>query len=189
MASRISIPIADEVIGRPADQPALRAWIIWAAVAAIGIGIVGFVIAAPLAQADGYPAFAAAIYQTFSYVCHQIPERSFHLAGHKFGVCSRCTGLYSGFALAALVYPLTRSLARTDTPRIFWLILAAALLAIDFSLGYFSIWPNTHLSRFVTGALLGAVAVFYIVPGLIELTSTIKRSLKRPGRTSPPLAS
>jgi uncharacterized membrane protein len=114
---------------------------------------------------------AAAIYKGFSYLCHQIPERSFHLGAQKFGVCSRCTGLYSGFALAALVYPLTRSLKRTDTPRLLWLVLAALPLAIDFSLGYFSLWQNTHLSRFVTGALLGSVTVFYIVPGLIELSS------------------
>src|SRR5262245_805102 len=177
------------VASAPVDRTAQRVSIIWGCVAVITCLLVALVVTAPIAQAAGHTALALSVYKTFSYLCHQIPERSFHLAGHKFGVCSRCTGLYSGFALAALVYPLTRSLARTDTPRIFWLILAAALLAIDFSLGYFSICLNTHLSRFVTGALLGAVAVFYIVPGLIELTSTIKRSLKRPGRTSPPLAS
>jgi uncharacterized membrane protein len=50
------------------------------------------------------------------------------------------------------------------------LFLAAAPLAIDFSLGFFGIWENTHLSRFVTGALLGSVAVLYVMPGLIDLS-------------------
>jgi len=154
---------------------------VWILVTAISLAILAAIICAPLTLSYGYTRFASAIYKTFSYVCHQIPERSFHLAGHKFGVCSRCTGLYSGFALAALVYPLTRSLKRTDTPRIFWLLLAAGPLAIDFSLGYFSLWQNTHWSRFVTGALLGSVAVFYIVPGLVELSSALIRSRKRPG--------
>jgi uncharacterized membrane protein len=172
---RLSIPAADELTGESIDRPAIQAWMVWATVAAIGLALLGLIIAAPMAKADGHPAVAAAIYKGFSYLCHQIPERSFHLGGQKFAVCSRCTGLYSGFALATLIYPLTRSLKRPDTPRIFWLLLAALPLAIDFSLGYFSLWQNTHLSRFVTGALLGSVAVFYIVPGLIELSSRGRR--------------
>jgi uncharacterized membrane protein len=150
-----------------------RAIAVWAGTCLIALAILGLIVGAPLAQAYGHPAFAAPIYKTFSFVCHQIPERSFHLAGHQFGVCSRCTGLYAGFAVAALVYPLARSLERTDTPARVWLILATLPLAIDFALGYFSIWPNTHLSRFLTGALLSSVAVFYIMPGLIDLSSAI----------------
>ena len=133
--------------------------------------LIAAIIAAPLAQAHGHSQFASSIFGTFSFVCHQIPERSFHLAGNKFAVCSRCTGLYSGFAVAVLAYPLARSINRTDTPSLLWLILAALPLAIDFSLGYFNIWANTQVSRFVTGALLSSVAVFYIVPGLVELTT------------------
>ncbi|HEY3103646.1 MAG TPA: DUF2085 domain-containing protein, partial [Pyrinomonadaceae bacterium] len=60
------------------------------------------IIAAPVALAQGHTGFAWAIYKFFSFLCHQIPERSFHIAGHKFAVCSRCTGLYSGFAFATL---------------------------------------------------------------------------------------
>jgi uncharacterized membrane protein len=148
-------------------------------VTAGSLSVVGLIIAAPLAQANGHAAFAAAIYKTFSFVCHQIPERSFHLAGHPFGVCSRCTGLYTGFAVAAFVYPLARSLRRTDTPSRLWLALATLPLVIDFALGYFSIWENTHLSRFLTGALLSSVAVFYIMPGLIDLSSVVARRFSR----------
>ena len=151
----------------------------WAGTSALALTIVGLIVAAPLAQTSGHPGFAAAIYKTFSFVCHQIPERSFHLAGHQFGVCSRCTGLCVGFAVAALIYPLARSLKRTDTPSLLWLFLATLPLAIDFALGYFSVWQNTHLSRFLTGALLSSVAVFYIMPGLIELSSAIGRRFGR----------
>ena len=137
------------------------------------------IIGAPLAQVFGHPEIAAPIYKAFSFVCHQIPERSFHLSGEKFGVCSRCTGLYAGFAVAALVYPLVRSLKRTETPSRLWLILAALPLGVDFALSYFSIWQNNHLSRFLTGALLSSVAVFYIMPGLVELSSAIRRRVYR----------
>ncbi len=155
------------------DRESRVAWIVWSTVATISLGIVGLIVAAPFAQAHGNSQFASSIYRTFSFVCHQLPERSFHLEGNKFAVCSRCTGLYSGFAIAVLAYPLARSLKRSDTPSIFWLILAAAPLAIDFSLGYFNIWSNTQFSRFATGALLSSVAAFYVVPGLIELSSNM----------------
>jgi uncharacterized membrane protein len=138
-------------------------------VAGIGILLVALIIAAPLTQASGHLSVSSSIYKTFSFVCHQIPERSFHLAGYKFAVCSRCTGIYAGFALAALSYPLARSLNQPVTPGLVWLFLSVAPLGIDWSLGYFSIWQNNHLSRFSTGALFGATAVFYILPGLIEL--------------------
>lgn len=146
---------------------------VWAISATIAILILAAIIGAPLIQSIGHPAFAFKIYRVFSFVCHQIPERSFHLYGNQFAVCSRCTGIYAGIGLATLAYPLTRSLKRTDTPRLIWLFLAAAPLAIDWSLGYFSIWENNQVSRFATGFLLGAAAIFYILPGLIDLSSRL----------------
>src|SRR6185503_6067541 len=107
--------------------------VVWLALASFSLGIVTLVVSAPIAASQGHTAFAAAIYNTFSYLCHQIPERSFQLAGRQFAVCSRCTGLYAGFAFATLGYPLVRSQKRTDTPRIIWLLLAALPLGIDFA--------------------------------------------------------
>lgn len=155
-------------------SPAMGVWLI---LSAVSLMIVAAIIAAPIAASQGHTAIAAAIYNTFSYLCHQIPERSFHLAGHQFAVCSRCTGLYAGFAFATLGYPLVRSLKRTDTPRIIWLLLAALPLGIDFALGYFSIWQNNHFTRFTTGALLGAVAAVFIIPGVIDLGLKATRKL------------
>ena len=153
--------------------------VIWAFTATIALAVLALIITAPLAQAGNHTGFSSTIYKAFSFICHQIPERSFHVAGHQFAVCSRCTGLYAGFALAALIYPLARSLKRSDTPRRIWLILAAVPLLIDFALGYFSIWEDTHLSRFLTGALLSSLAVFYVMPGLIELSHAIGGRLAR----------
>jgi uncharacterized membrane protein len=155
---------------------------VWGSVALIASTLVALIVAAPLALAQGHTGFASAVYSGFSYLCHQIPERSFHLAGHQFAVCSRCTGLYAGFAAVTLIYPLTRSLKRTDTPRIIWLIIATVPLVVDFSLTYFGIWQNNHLTRFLTGGLLGAVAALYVLPGVIDLSSTISRRF----RSNPP---
>ena len=45
----------------------------------------------------------AGVYAFGSIVCHQLPERSFHLWGAQMPVCARCTGIYVGAALASLL--------------------------------------------------------------------------------------
>ena len=144
--------------------------LVWSVVAAVALTWVGLIVVAPLALARGHDLLALAIYGAFSYLCHQIPERSFHVAGHPFAVCARCAGLYAGFALGALVYPLVRSLRRLETPRRRWLLAALVPTLIDWALGLSGIWENTHLTRFLTGALLGAVCAFYVVPGLVDVS-------------------
>ncbi|MEP6635434.1 MAG: DUF2085 domain-containing protein, partial [Acidobacteriota bacterium] len=158
-----------------------RPLIMWAVVVAFALLLLVLILGAPVAQASGYPFLAFTLYKAFSNLCHQLPERSFFIAGHPFAVCARCTGLYSGFAAATLLYPLVTSLRRTDTPERKWLFIAAAPMAIDFGLGFFGIWENTHLSRFSTGLLLGAVAVFYLMPGLAELSMHWRSSIRSSG--------
>ncbi len=46
---------------------------------------------------------SAAAYTLGSLVCHQRPERSFHLAGAQLPVCARCTGLYVSGAVGVIV--------------------------------------------------------------------------------------
>lgn len=163
----------------PAGQKyALAPWLVWAGLASIALVLAGLIVGAPLAQSTGHGAIAFTIYRAFSYLCHQLPERSFSLAGHQLAVCARCTGLYLGFAAAALVYPVVRSLKRTDTPGRRWLLLAAMPMAMDVALDLLGVWKNTHLSRLTTGMLLGSVAAFYVIPGLIDLLNFDWRSLR-----------
>ena len=142
----------------------------WAITAALVIFFVSLILAAPFAYAHGYHSSGFVLYEMFGRVCHQIPERAFYLDGHPFAVCARCTGIYFGFAAGVLVYPFVRSLRQGDTPARKWLLLAILPALIDFTLGFAGIWENTHLSRSLTGALLGAVAAFYVVPGLLDLS-------------------
>jgi uncharacterized membrane protein len=153
-----------------------RPLVVWLLVASGSLAVLAVIVGAPLGLATGHNFFAATTYRTFSHLCHQLPERSFFIAGHPFAVCARCTGIYAGFAAAAAFYPLARALRRIDTPPRKWLFIAAAPLAVDFAIEFSGIWHNTHSSRLVTGALLGAVTVFYIMPGLLDLSM---RSWKR----------
>jgi len=154
----------------PQVVPTQRPLVFWAISAAVVTSLVTLIIVAPLAAANGHNEVAAAIYYGFGKLCHQRPDRSFFIDGHKLGVCSRCTGIYFGFAFTLLVYPLVRSLRTVATPARKWLLLAALPLAIDFNLTFFGIWENTHTSRLLTGLLLGSVAVFYVMPGLADLS-------------------
>jgi len=148
-----------------------RAWLVWSASAAIAVAILILIVGAPLAAARGYSGAAGVIYQSFSVLCHQIPERSYFIAEHKLAVCARCTGLYAGFALTLLLYPLVRPLRTVEWPRREWLLLAALPMGIDFSLTFLGLWENTHTSRLLTGLLLGGASVFYVMPGLMELAT------------------
>jgi uncharacterized membrane protein len=144
--------------------------LIWAITATLVLVFVSLIVVAPLAHAHGYNSAAFVLYEMFGRVCHQIPERAFHLEGQPFAVCARCTGIYFGFAAGMLVFPLVRSLRRGDTPARKWLLLAAVPTLLDFALGFFGVLENTHWSRSLTGALLGAVAAFYVLPGLMDLS-------------------
>ena len=158
-----------------------RSIIVWAITAAVTLMFVSLVVIAPLAIANGHDFAALVIYRAFGKVCHQIPERSFYLAGHPFAVCARCTGIYFGFAAGVVLYPLVRSLKCGSAPARKWLLLAGLPAALDFTLGFTGVWENTHLTRSVTGALLGAVTAFYVVPGLMDLS---RMSFRRSQKTS-----
>jgi uncharacterized membrane protein len=147
-----------------------RPLLVWFVAALGSLALMSLIIGAPLAMDAGHPFWGLSIYKAFSYVCHQIPERSFFIAGHQFAVCARCTGIYTGFTVATVLYPLVRSLRQSEAPPRKWLFIAAAPLAIDFAVGYLGVWNNTHSSRFATGTLLGAAAVFYVMPGLMDLS-------------------
>ncbi len=146
-----------------------RAFAAWSALTLLALLLAASLFAAPWASAHGHTALAQALYDGFAYVCHQIPSRSFHFEGHPLAVCARCTGIYAGFALGVLLYPLARPLARAEAPRRLWLFIAAGPITLDFLLGWLGIWENTHFSRLLTGAFFGAVCAFFVVPACTAL--------------------
>ena len=167
----------------PQVVPTRRPLVFWLVSAAVVTLIMSLIVIAPVAAASGHSEIAVGIYRAFGIFCHQRPDRSYFIDGHKLAVCSRCTGLYAGFAFTVLIYPLVRSLRSAATPPRRVLFLAAVPLLVDFSLNLFGIWENTHTSRLLTGALLGSVAVFYVMPGIVDLSL---RGLRLNSRLSTP---
>jgi len=149
---------------------AIRVWIITAAVVLVWLGAI---VAAPILSSSSLRGISWPIYTFFSYICHQISDRSIHIAGHQLAVCSRCFGVYVGLAAGILVYPLWRSIDEIEPIPRFWLFLSLIPISVDWSLTIFGMWENTHLSRFITGMLLGATCAIYIVPALVEIVRNL----------------
>lgn len=152
-----------------------QAWRVWLVTTLVVFAWVGTIAAGPLLESSGATEFSSRIYQFFSYICHQIPDRSLHIAEHQMAVCSRCFGVYFGLLAGILIYPLWRRVDEVEAVPRFWLFLSLVPITIDWSLTVFGIWENTHLSRFVTGLILGTVCATYIVPALVDIARNLSR--------------
>jgi uncharacterized membrane protein len=148
-------------------QQAFRVWLVTLAfVAAWDLAIVS----APVARAGGLNGFSSPLYTFFSFICHQMPARSFYIDGEPFGVCTRCFGVYLGLLVGVGIYPLWRSLDDIGPLPRFWLFLSLIPMVTDWSLTFLGIWDNTDLSRFITGLIVGGACSTYIMPALVEIT-------------------
>ena len=107
-----------------------------------------------------------------------MPARSFQLENHSFAVCARCFGVYAGLLFGFLIYPFVRSIEETEPLPRLWLFLALVPMGIDWSLGFFGVWENTHFSRFFTGLILGAACAIFIIPALVELARIFSHKLQ-----------
>lgn len=162
-------PIENYISRDFAEQFRRQAWKVWTLSILAVFAWVFAILLAPLAKAGGLEYISAPLYKFFSYVCHQMPDRSFHVENHPFAVCTRCFGVYFGLFFGFLIYPAMRKIEEIEPlPRV-WLFLAMIPIGVDWSLGVFGIWDNTPLSRFLTGAILGAACGIFIVPALVEI--------------------
>jgi len=156
---------------------ALRVWTIAAAVVAVWLLLI---VLPPVFAANGQSSISSPLYYFFSHICHQMPDRSFHLLEHQLAVCSRCFGVYFGLLFGLAIYPLWRNVENIDPlPRI-WLFASMVPIGIDWSLGVINIWQNNHASRFITGLILGVGCATYMMPALVEIV----RNLSKPSTST-----
>jgi len=73
---------------------------------AVALPLAAFAASRPAAGAAVY-GFALTVYSIGRLICHQLPERSFHLWRATLPVCARCTGIYVGAAATAIAIALT----------------------------------------------------------------------------------
>jgi uncharacterized membrane protein len=135
---------------------------------------------APFAASQPSPAafwygLAFVVYGAGSFICHQLPARSFHAWSAPWPVCARCTGIYLGAAVAAIVatvrlkadplYDIRRDSVTARHARLLLMVAAfptAATLVYEWTTG---ITPSNAI-RALAGAPLGAAVAFVIVEAL-----------------------
>ena len=131
-------------------------------------GSVAWVAAIPLAayvasRQDGSSvayALALGVYGIGHVVCHQIPQRSFHLWMTSLPVCARCTGIYIGAAVTAIALR-GRFVAPRWNPKIVLLaafVPTAATLVFEWTTG---VMPS-HWIRAAAGLPLGVAVAWAI---------------------------
>jgi len=129
-------------------------------------------LTAPYLAHLGHENLSELNYRLYATACHQRPERSFHVYGHKMAVCARCFGVYLGMALGALLYPLVWR--RGDMPSR-WIILAALTpLALDGGTQLLGLRESTNWLRAATGLLFGAAVPYYLIPAFEAVLRELK---------------
>ena len=125
----------------------------------------GLLIAAPVLPVP----FAALLYALGSRICHQRPERSFHLFAAQLPVCARCAGIYAGAAAGSLLM-LSASIRERLCRRSPRTLLLAGVLPtlITIILEWSGAWAGANDMRALAGVPLG-VAVFVVATAAATL--------------------
>jgi uncharacterized membrane protein len=120
------------------------------------------IVLAPFALRDPRTALASAfVYAGASHVCHQKPERSFHLSGVTMPVCARCTGLYvAGVLGACLAWAGAASAPRRMRAV---MLTSAAPMAVTVVLEWVGLWQPANLTRAIVSVPPGVAAGWIVV--------------------------
>ena len=114
-------------------------------------------IAAPAAPT----ALATIVYAIGSFICHQRPERSFHIEAAQLPVCARCLGVYAGAAVGTL----SRIVPGLDPPLgaraalLLGVVPTIVTIALEWTVG-----DPGNVVRGAAGVPIGVAAAFVLVP-------------------------
>ena len=141
--------------------PFLRRAFVGASVAwSLALPLASLASSEPRASSGVY-LFSFFVYLTGRLLCHQLPERSFFLWGSQMPVCARCSGIYFGAAVAAIILSARRSGPALHRARIALLVAVvptAATLVYEWTTGR---TPSNWI-RATAGVPIGAVVAWIV---------------------------
>jgi len=136
----------------------------WLAVANIFFLIyVGLPVLAPILLAKGYAAPANIIYSLYRAACHQLPSRSFFIAGEQVAFCQRDVSIYASFVLGGILYGFIRSHLKPLPLR--WYVFFLVPIAVDGGMQM----ASEILHRLGMGVMPVFWAIGLIAMGLVSL--------------------
>jgi uncharacterized membrane protein len=147
-----------------------------------GLVVLGYVLFPPLAPLGKASLIGYSI-------CHQIPERSFHIAEHRLPLCARCTGTYLGIAVGFAALALLgrwRAAEMLPTPLIVVMVGFIGAMGVDGLNSYLYLltgraylYTPQNWLRAATGALNGIALTMIVVP-IYNFTLWKQPSIDRP---------
>ena len=133
---------------------------------ALGIIYSGMPMLAPILKTHGHTLLARGIYDGYRLVCHQRPERSFHLYGQKMAFCERDLAIYGTATLLLLGYAIARLRWQPRALSMRWVLLLALPMALDGGTQLIGLRESTWELRVVTGALFSMGVALFALPHL-----------------------
>lgn len=95
------------------------------------------------------------------FLCHQLPERSFHFKGFQFPLCARCTGILIGMVIIAPIISIF------TIGNIFVSLAFILLMVFDGTLQLTTKYTSNNRRRLVTGICAGYGFISLIIQLLI----------------------
>jgi uncharacterized membrane protein len=126
---------------------------------------VAWVVVTPVLEARG-AGLASLSRAVCGPVCHQLPERTLHVAGLPMAACSRCVGLYVGGAAGLLAFGLLWPAARRVKRR--WLLAAVLPTALDLAAPWVGLAGLPDLPRFLLGVPAGFMLGLFLAIGVAD---------------------
>jgi uncharacterized membrane protein len=113
---------------------------------------------------------AGLMYLAGALICHQLPERSFHLGVAQLPVCARCLGIYAGAAVCLGVHACARGTAWRSLGALRRIVVAAALpTAITVAVEWTGLWHPSNVLRAAAGVVLGVGLACVVVEAAAKL--------------------
>ncbi|WP_297424944.1 DUF2085 domain-containing protein [Clostridium sp.] len=89
--------------------------------------------------------------------CHQLHERSFSFKGYQFPVCARCTGIYIGYIISAILLIMKIGISLKVCG------LLIVIMSCDGLLQLLKVKKSTNFRRLITGILAGIGFVYMLI--------------------------
>ncbi len=93
---------------------------------------------------------------------------------YKFPVCARDVAIYLSMLIGLIMLPFFKPVDSEDWPNKWILVAAAIPIAIDGTTQLVGMRESTNLLRLITGAIIGIVLPFYLLPLLNSIYSFLR---------------